>query len=230
MTRRRRAALLLGLALVLGVLAASDVARREARLREQLGPDVGVVVAREDAGRERELRSGDLALRRVPERYVPPTRVLAPDELVGRRLAAPVARHGFVTRSSLALDELAAGAPVRRGRARGGGHRARLAGGGRGRLARRRAGDPRARRGRGAAGPSSRSRTSRCSPPRPRAPSPRPSGDDGAPRVAATLRVTVRQAVYLAAAAAFARDVRLLARAAGDRRRSAPIAIGTTLR
>ena len=54
--------------------------------------------------------------------------------------------------------------------------------------------------------------------------------DDGAPRVAATLRVTVRQAVYLAAAAAFARDVRLLARAAGDHRRSAPIAVGTTLR
>ena len=38
------------------------------------------------------------------------------------------------------------------------------------------------------------------------------------PRVRATLRVTVAQAVYLAAAQSFARDVRLLARAPGDRR------------
>ena len=37
--------------------------------------------------------------------------------------------------------------------------------------------------------------------------------------VAATLRVTVRQAVYLAAAGSFAREIRLLARAPGDRRR-----------
>ena len=36
MTRRRRAAALLGLALLLGVLAASDVAGREAALRRQL--------------------------------------------------------------------------------------------------------------------------------------------------------------------------------------------------
>ena len=37
------------------------------------------------------------------------------------------------------------------------------------------------------------------------------------PRVQATLRVTVAQAVYLAGVQAFARDVRLLPRAAGDR-------------
>ena len=36
-------------------------------------------------------------------------------------------------------------------------------------------------------------------------------------RVAASLRVTLRQAVYLAAAQAFARELRLLPRAAGDR-------------
>jgi pilus assembly protein CpaB len=38
----------------------------------------------------------------------------------------------------------------------------------------------------------------------------------GGARVVASLRVRVRDAVYLAAAQAFARDVRLLARAAGD--------------
>ena len=37
----------------------------------------------------------------------------------------------------------------------------------------------------------------------------------------ASLRVTVRQAVYLAAAQTFARDIRLLPRAAGDAARGA---------
>ncbi len=229
MTRRRRAALLLGLALVLGVLAASDVARREARLREQLGPDVGVVVAREELARERELRSGDLALRRVPERYVPPDAVLVPDELIGRRLAAPVARHGFVTRSSLALDELAAGAPVRPGERAAevialGSPEVVVAGSRVDVLVTRERDEA------GAGGAELALQDVEVLAAAPAGSVAAAEGDDGAPRVAATLRVTVRQAVYLAAAAAFARDVRLLARAAGDRRRSAPIAIGTTLR
>jgi len=41
----------------------------------------------------------------------------------------------------------------------------------------------------------------------------------GVARVTASLRVTLRQAVYLAAAQSFAREMRLLPRAAGDRRR-----------
>jgi pilus assembly protein CpaB len=41
----------------------------------------------------------------------------------------------------------------------------------------------------------------------------------GTARVAASLRVTLRQAVYLAAAQSFARELRLLPRAAGDRAR-----------
>ena len=45
MTRRRRGALLIGLALALGGLAASDVGRREAAVRAQLAPLVDVVVA-----------------------------------------------------------------------------------------------------------------------------------------------------------------------------------------
>ena len=53
---------------------------------------------------------------------------------------------------------------------------------------------------------------------------------DGAERVAATLRVTVRQAVYLAAAQAFAREVRLLPRAAGDRGRTGGVIVGEQLR
>ncbi len=59
-----------------------------------------------------------------------------------------------------------------------------------------------------------------------------PDGADGAPgpRVAASLRVTLRQAVYLAAAQAFARELRLLPRAAGDRRAARrPLVVADTL-
>ena len=71
MSRRRRAAALLGLAAVLGGLAASDVARREAAVRAQLGPLVPVVVAGGDLEPGRELTARDLAVREVPERYAP---------------------------------------------------------------------------------------------------------------------------------------------------------------
>jgi pilus assembly protein CpaB len=50
-------------------------------------------------------------------------------------------------------------------------------------------------------------------------------------RVAVSLRVTVRQAVYLAAAQSFARELRLLPRASGDRRHGlAGTTVGSDLR
>jgi pilus assembly protein CpaB len=49
------------------------------------------------------------------------------------------------------------------------------------------------------------------------------------PQVAATLRVTVRQAVYLAAAQGFAREIRLLARAPGDHRLARRTVVGADL-
>ena len=52
----------------------------------------------------------------------------------------------------------------------------------------------------------------------------------GGKRVAATLRVSVRDAVYLAAAQSFAREVRLLPRAAGDRERAGRLSVGPELR
>ncbi|HMJ03315.1 MAG TPA: hypothetical protein VK506_10265, partial [Conexibacter sp.] len=56
------------------------------------------------------------------------------------------------------------------------------------------------------------------------------SGAAGA-RVAASLRVRVRDAVYLAAAQSFARELRLLVRAAGDRTGgNAGLAVGDRLR
>jgi len=54
-----------------------------------------------------------------------------------------------------------------------------------------------------------------------RAPASGNGPDAELPRVALDLRVSVRQAVYLAAAQSFAREVRVLPRAPGDRRRGA---------
>ena len=60
LTRRRRAAVLLALALVLGTLSASHMSRREAALRAQLGPVAEVVVARRDLPAGRTLQLADL--------------------------------------------------------------------------------------------------------------------------------------------------------------------------
>ena len=58
----------------------------------------------------------------------------------------------------------------------------------------------------------------------------RPVTEEGTgPQVAATLRVTVRQAVYLAAAATFAAEIRLLARPPGDDRRAGAAVVGSDL-
>jgi pilus assembly protein CpaB len=54
-------------------------------------------------------------------------------------------------------------------------------------------------------------------------------GDASGPLVAATLRVGVRQAVFLAAAQSFAREIRLLVRAPGDRRHDGGVRVGTDL-
>jgi pilus assembly protein CpaB len=203
-SRRRRAALLLGLALVLGGLAASDVSRREAALRAQVGPVVDVLVARRPLPAGRRLGAGDLALRHVPERFAPAGAAPLAELVLGRRLsvavpaAAPVGQHLLAFDSSgpavrpgeRALDVVATGAPrlVTAG-ARvdvlvTSDHATELA------------------------LEDVEVLAARPAPPR-----------DGAGRqVAATLRVTVRQAVYLAAAGAFAREIRLLPRAPGDHR------------
>ena len=185
MSRRRRAALLLGLALVLGALAAADVGRREAALRAQVGPAVEVLVARTSL-------------------------------LVGQRLAVDVPAGAPLDQHLLERAALTAGPALRRGEraaevvARAsptlvvagvrvdvvvtGEHRTELA------LA-----DVEVLAAR-----------------------PVREAEQG-PQVAATLRVTVRQAVYLAAASAYASAIRLLVRAPGDRGSSVRSEVGTDL-
>jgi pilus assembly protein CpaB len=205
-SRRRRAALLGGLALLLGGLAATDVAGREAALRRDLGPTVPVVVARESLAPGARLEAGSLAVRRVPARYAPRGGFADTAGLAGLRVRTVVAAGADLTAAALDAGHATAGAPVRAGErvadvvavspslTPGARVDVLVTRGRRTTLALQ---DVEVLAARGA------------------------TGADGHARVEASLRVTLRQAVYLAAAQAFARELRLLPRAAGDRRHSA---------
>jgi pilus assembly protein CpaB len=217
MTRRRRAAALLGLALLLGVLAASDVAGREAALRRQLGPTVPVVVVRAALEPGERITRGALALRRVPARFAPAGAIADVREAVGRHAAVAIAPGADLDPALLRIpgEEAApAGPALRRGeRALDvvalGSHEAVLAGtrvdvlvtydG--------RAGDPGATR--------IALQDAEVVDARPASADEGPDAAAGLPRVLATLRVAVRQAVTLAAAVSAAREVRLLPRPTG---------------
>jgi pilus assembly protein CpaB len=216
-TRRRRAAALLGLALLLGVLAASDVAGREAALRRELGPTVPVVVVRAPLRAGERIARASLAVREVPERYAPPGALRDPRAAVGQRAAVAIAQRTDLAASLLAVPEPGAeprGPVLRRGERAldlvavgaadgvvAGAHVDLLV-----------TYDGRA----GAPGPTRVALADievlAARPP--------PTADDsasagGLPRLLVTLRVTVRQAVALTAAAAAARQVRVLPRPGG---------------
>jgi pilus assembly protein CpaB len=225
-SRRRRAIVLLGLALVLGGLAASDVARREAAVRAQLGPAVDVIVARTDLAAGRDVAAGDLAVRRVPVRYAPVGVATVPETLIGRRLAAAVPRGGYVGAGELESEPDVAGPPVRKGERAaevvGLGAPDLIVPGARVDVLVTRDGEGGAAAGTELALEDVEVLAARAAGPGAR--------EEGGKRVAATLRVSIRDAVYLAAAQSFAREVRLLPRAAGDRERSGRLSVGPELR
>lgn len=212
MTRRRRSFLLLGLALVLGGLAASDVASREAALERRLGPLVPVVVARHALPAGEPVAARSLTTRTLPQRFAPHGAYAHPAEVAGQRTRAPLAAGADVTAAALA-DPAAepAGAPVNRGE-----RIAEVVATGSPELV--------------VAGARVDVLVTRERPAETRLAledvevvdaSPAPGPDEHAiPRVRASLRVTLRQAVYLAAAQSFARELRLLPRSGGDRRRA----------
>jgi pilus assembly protein CpaB len=215
MSRRRRGIVLAGLALLLGALAASDVAGREAALRRSVGPLVGVVVAARPLVADRPLKPADLTVRRVPARFAPAGTVGDPRELVGLRLAGAVAAGSDVTPALVDHhDPTRPGAPVDVGE----------------RVAdvtavgSATATQPGARvdvlvtRDRSAARAGQTQLALQDVEVLAVRPNPPAPGDRDAETVVASLRVTLHQAVYLAAAQAFARELRLLPRAADDRR------------
>lgn len=217
MSRRRRAAVLVGLALVLGGLAASDVARREGALERRLGPLRTVLVARTATPEGARLKAAALALREVPARFAPPGALGEPAQVEGLESRVRLPAGAFVTAEVLRDPE--ARAP---GGARPGERIAEI-------IAR---GDPELIQPgtrvdvlvtrEGASGAPGRTRlalqdvevlASAPAPAEEAEPGQAPAGR----RVRVSLRVTVRQAVYLTGAESFAHEVRLLARAPGDR-------------
>jgi pilus assembly protein CpaB len=223
MSRRRRAAILIGLSILLGALAAADVSGREAALRRAVGPTVPVLVARTQLAAGARLDPGALAVRRVPARFAPAAAYRSSDEVAGLRAAVPIpagadldpalvddgtrsARpSGLALRTGERVAQIVAVGPAQ---PLGVGARVDVL------VTRDASGD--------AAGSTTLAledvEVLRAA----RAPAAGGSGPDAAlPRVSLDLRVSVRQAVYLAAAQSFARELRVLPRAPGDRRHGA---------
>lgn len=209
MSRRRRALLVLALSLTLGAVAAGDVSRREAALRDGIGPGVRVLVAAEDLPAGAELTPRRLALRTVPERYAPAAAFVDPGEVAGLRTAAAVPRGADITSAVIASadERLPGDIGLRAGE----------------RAAQLVATAPPGAVVAGATvdvlavgeGPSSTRlllRGAEVLGAAPADPGPRGEGE----RVVVTLRVTAAQAVALAGAEAAAREVRLLARPRED--------------
>ena len=223
--QRRRGLVLVSLALASGGLAASEVGSRTAAIEQRVGPMVPVVATRSAIEPGTKLRAGKLTVVQVPARYAPPDALSDPAQADGLRTGGALEAGSYVTASAfgtgpgggdeeqpgngLARGERAIELKVAGAEALGGlaGPGARVdvlitteTGEHAGRTALAledvellalKAGD-----GGGVA----------------------PNADEGT--ATATLRVTLKQAVYLTAAQNFARETRLLPRAPGDRRRA----------
>jgi pilus assembly protein CpaB len=227
MTRRRRAAVLLGLALILGTLSATHMSRREAALHEQLGPLTDVVVAREDLPAGRTLELSDLGVRRLPARYAPPGGPAFAPALAGQRLAVPVPAGAAVTEDLLVRRPTTPEATLARGQravdiVATGSPQAVVAGAHVDVLVTTERRDS----NRGATRVALEDVEVLAA--RVATDTDAETPEKGA-QVSATLRVSAAQAVYLAAAQSFARDVRLLARAPGDRRKVGALIVDDAL-
>ncbi len=224
---RRRGLVLLALALASGGLAASQVHRRASAVEARVGPLVPVIVAARDLPADSPLAGGAIASRQVPIRFVPPDALGPGAAGAARRTIVPVPAGTVLTSSLLggggqaaggltlrpgerALEVAAAGGEALAGAAPG----ARVdvlvsreSGGGGDTFMALEDVELLALRA-GATGIDAD-----------------PAGESTATALA-TLRVTARQAVYLTASQNFGRELRLLVRPPGDRRRSGPIEVG----
>lgn len=222
MSRRRRAALLLALAGLCAALAASLVSSYARQVSAEVGPKVEVVIARRDIPSGVTLTYENarafVTTREVAQRYAPRRAFTAPEQVLGyvtlvrvpvgtylapgllgsdRRVPSPEMKRG-----ERAVD-VAVGGASGLGSALGPGSRVDVlvttegkSGGGRSFLALE---DVEVL----AAAPAGDA--SAASP-----------DDSGGAETVVTLRVSLRQAVFLTAAQNFAREVRVLTRSAGD--------------
>ena len=208
--RRRRGFLLILVAALAGSMAASRVRSEERGIRSQVGPLVPVVVVRSPIHARTRIRPDDVATKftvaRVPARFVPADVIRDPLRAVNATASVALPRGAYLTKSALA--------PVND-------PRLQLRPGERAIDVEVSGGANLAARG----GPGSRVDVVVTSEPRSGAPRAFVAAD-GAELLAlrtgdsghsiATLRVPVKQAVYLTAATSFGRDARLLVRSPGD--------------
>lgn len=234
--RRRRALVLLALALACGGLAASQVRRTVNEVEARTGAPVPVVVARESLPADKEIDPGSLAVKEVPERYAPPDGLSSPEDAAGLRTAGAVragtyltAAHlqgvggkgdGTLRRGERALEVAVAGGEALTGAGPGSTVDVLVStesreGAGRSFLALESVELLDLRPGAGGGDSSSQDGQGPVS----------REGAAAAATATATLRVTTRQAVYLTAAQNFAREVRLLPRPPGDRSRAGRAAV-----
>jgi Flp pilus assembly protein CpaB len=207
--RRRRGVLLLLVAALAGSMAASRVRGEERAIRSQIGPLVPVVVVRSALPARTRIGPRQVAERlavvRIPARFVPGGVMSDPLATVGATTAIDLPRGAYLTHAALAKDPrytLRAGERAIDVEVSGGVRLAALGGPG--------------------------ARVDVVVTTEPRNGSPRAFvAADGAELLSlrqsdggnaiATLRVPVKQAVFLTAATSFGRDARLLVRSPGDR-------------
>jgi pilus assembly protein CpaB len=195
------------------------VAQRERSVEARVGPLVPVVVAARDLDAGERLRPDALALKRVPARFVPPDALGSATQLAGARTAVPVGAGGYVTAALLDAGTDGVDAGLANGErtveigVSGGGSPAALAPGSRvDVLVSTEAGPGGGRSFVALAGAELVALR-----PDPGAGYSDADAEAATPSALATLRVTLRQAVYLTAADNFSREIRLLARPPGDR-------------
>src|SRR4051812_27087666 len=100
--RRRRALVLLSLALACGGLAASGIQSREREVEAAVGRLVPALVTTKDVHAGARLRAGQLAVRQVPSRFVPRDALAAPSEVAGQRVDTSPPAPAYGTAAAVA--------------------------------------------------------------------------------------------------------------------------------
>lgn len=88
----RKAGVLAAIAIALGLVAVRGVAQREAAIDQRIGPIARVVVVVRDVARDHALQVEDLAYRRMPLRWVAPRTLGSAKQAVGLRTAVALER------------------------------------------------------------------------------------------------------------------------------------------
>ena len=230
MSRRTRAAALLGLSAVSAGVAVSLVDGYASDVRAQVGPMVSVVIVNKDLRRGQlvtpRIARERLGVRQVPSRYVPRDSFRSTGDALGLRALARVPAGSYVGIAQLVpanerfpagtgrqpgrvVEIPVSGATTTADRLRPGSHV-----------------DVLITSERGSGPPRTYLSLQRVELVGLRSQQPETIGhDDPSPDAIAALEVSLRQAVLLTAAQNFAREIRLVPRPQGDTRRFAPMAV-----